>query len=293
MEWTIAASGRVDWFQNYDVEQLQWTGSGWTPTAKQPPSFSETVFDPRLGVSRKIGGHWSLSASGFRAFRAPTPSELYRSTQVGNQLTKANPSLLSERATGWEVGVAMQRKWGAVRAGWFDTEINRPISAVTVNPNSSPILLLRENLGQIESRGVSIDTEMAPLRWLAVDGGYQYAHATVTKGSDDVGNWIPNVPRNMATLNVRAFQPRLGTLSVQSRLSGRQYDNDANTFMLHGYFRMDAYGSHAFGKWIEVFAAGENLFDRAIEVAKTPTTTLGRSRVARAGVTIRLGRDQK
>jgi outer membrane receptor protein involved in Fe transport len=291
--WTIAASGRVDWFQNYDVKQLQWTGSGWTPTAKQPPSFSETVFDPRLGVSRKIGGHWSLSASGFRAFRAPTPSELYRSTQVGNQLTKANPSLLSERATGWEVGVAMQRKWGAVRAGWFDTEINRPISAVTVNPNSSPILLLRENLGQIESRGVSLDAEMAPLRWLAVDGGYQYAHATVTKGTEDVGNWIPNVPRNMATLNVRAFQPRLGTLSLQSRLSGRQYDNDANTFMLHGYFRMDAYGSHAFGKRFEVFAAGENLFDRTIEVAKTPTTTLGRSRVARAGVTLRLGREPR
>jgi outer membrane receptor protein involved in Fe transport len=287
--WTVAASARVDWFQNYDVEQLLSTGSGWRPSATQPPSFSETVFDPRLGVVRKISSHWALSASGFRAFRAPTPSELYRSTQVGNQLTKANPSLKSERATGWEIGVAMQRKWGAVRANWFDTEINRPISAVTVNPNSSPILLLRENLGQIESRGVSLDAEMAPLRWLAVDGGYQYAHATVTKGPQDVGNWIPNVPRNMATMNVRAFEPRLGTLSLQSRLSGLQYDNDANTFMLHGYFRMDAYGSHEFGKWFEVFAAGENLFDRTIEVAKTPTTTLARLRVARAGVMLRIG----
>jgi outer membrane receptor protein involved in Fe transport len=291
--WTVAASARMDWFQNYDVQQLVSKGGGWTPSATQPPSFSETVFDPRLGVVRRIGAHWALSASGFRAFRAPTPSELYRSTQVGNQLTKANPSLKSERATGWEVGAAMQRKWGAVRASWFDTEINRPISAVTVNPNSSPILLLRENLGQIESRGVSLDAEMAPLRWLAVDGGYQYAHATVTKGPQDVGNWIPNVARNMATLNVRAFEPRLGTLSLLGRLSGLQYDNDANTFMLHGYFRLDAYGSHAFGKWFEVFAAGENLFDRTIEVAKTPTTTLARPRVARAGVTIRLGREQK
>ncbi|UWZ86106.1 TonB-dependent receptor [Occallatibacter riparius] len=291
--WTVVGSARVDWFQNYDVEQLVQTGSGWTPAPKQPPSFSETVFDPRLGVTRKIGEHWAVSASGFRAFRAPTPSELYRSTQVGNQLTKANPSLQSERATGWEVGVATQREWGTVRTSWFDTQINRPISAVTVNPNSSPILLQRENLGQIESRGVSIDAELAPLRWLAVDGGYQYAHATVTKGPQDVGNWIPNVPHNMATVNLRASQPRLGTLSLQSRLSGRQYDNDANTFMLHGYFRMDAYGSHEFGRWLEVFAAGENLFDRNIEVAKTPTTTLARSRVARAGVNIRLGHERK
>jgi outer membrane receptor protein involved in Fe transport len=248
---------------------------------------------PRLGVVRKIGGHWALSASGFRAFRAPTPSELYRSTQVGNQLTKANPLLRSERATGWEVGVATERRWGSVRASWFDTEINRPISAVTVNPNSSPILLMRENLGQIESRGVSLDAVLAPLRWLAVDGGYQYAHATVTKGPQDVGNWIPNVARNMATMNVRAFQRRIGSVSLLGRLSGQQFDNDANTFLLHGYFRMDAYGSHEFGRRVEVFAAGENLFDRTIEVAKTPTTTLGRPRMARAGVMIRLGHEQK
>jgi outer membrane receptor protein involved in Fe transport len=272
---------------------LKWTGGGWVPAATQPPGFSEDVFNPRLGVVRRIGGHWALSASGYRAFRAPTPSELYRSTQVGNQLTKANPSLRSERATGWEVGVASQRNWGGVRASWFDTQINRPISAVTVDPNSSPILLLRENLGQIESRGVSLDFEVAARRWLAVDGGYQYAHAVVTKGPQDVSNWIPNVPHNMGTLNVRAFEPRLGTLSLQSRMVGRQYDNDANTFMLHGFFRVDAYGSHTFGNRLEVFAAGENLFDRAIEVAKTPTTTLGQPQSVRAGVNVRLGREQK
>ena len=44
---------------------------------------------------------------------------------------------------------------------------------------------MRENLGQIESRGVSVDYELAPLRWLAIDGGYQYAHATVTNDSED------------------------------------------------------------------------------------------------------------
>lgn len=287
--WTLAASARVDWFQNYDANQRLWTGSAWTPTATQPPQWEQTVFDPRLGLSRKLGSHWALSTSGFRAFRAPTPSELYRSTQVGNQLTKPNGLLKSERATGWETGIASQRNWGTIRASWFDTQINRPISAVTINPNSSPILLMRENLGQIESRGISIDFSLAPQRWLAIDGGYQYAHATVTRGSIDVGNWIPEVARNMATLNVRAFEPRIGALSLQSRLSGRQYDDDANANMLHGYYKLDAYGSHDFGSHFELFAAGENLFDRAIEVAKTPTTTLGMHRVARAGINVKLG----
>jgi outer membrane receptor protein involved in Fe transport len=284
--WTVAGSGREDWFRNFDVVQLQWTGTGWVPAATQPPTLDENVFDPRLGIARKLTAHWALSASGFRAFRAPSPSELYRSTQVGPQLTKPNGALLSERATGWEFGVATQRTWGELRASWFDTQINRPIVAVTIGDN----LLMRENLGQIESRGISLDFELTPQRWLAVDGGYQYAHATVTRGTQDLGNWIPEVARNMAALNLRAFRPRLGTLSLQSRLSGRVFDDDANQNLLHGYFRLDAYGSHELGKRFEVFAAGENLFDRQIQVSQTPTTaTLGQPRTARAGITIRLG----
>jgi outer membrane receptor protein involved in Fe transport len=92
----------------------------------------------------------------------------------------------------------------------------------------------------------------------------------------------------MAALNLRAFRPRLGTLSLQSRLSGRQYDDDANLFLLHGYFRLDAYASHDLGPHLELFAAGENLFDRSIEVSKTPNTTLATPRLLRAGLQIRL-----
>jgi len=287
--WTATASSRLDWFQNYDAHQVVWNGATWTPAAKQPPHTDQRIFDPRMGISRKIGGHWALSASGFRAFRSPTPSELYRSTQVGNELTLPNSSLLSERATGWETGVASEWQWGTVRTSYFDTQVNRPIVAVTTNPSSSPILLMRENLGQIESRGVGVDYEVSPLRWLHVDGGYQYAHAVVSRGTQDRGNWIPAVARNMASLNLRTFKPRIGTLTLQSRMSGRQYDDDANLFLLHGFFRLDAYASHDVGSHLELFAAGENLFDRSIEVSKTPTTTLATRRVATAGLQLKLG----
>jgi outer membrane receptor protein involved in Fe transport len=287
--WTLTASGRMDWFQNYDGRQLAWNGASWTPAASQPPQFGQRVFDPRMGLSRKLGAHWAVSASGFRAFRAPSPNELYRATQVGNKLTKPNGSLLSERATGWETGLASEWRWGSIRTSYFLTQVNRPIVAVTVNPNSSPILLVRENLGQIESKGVAVDYELQPLRWLAVDGGYQYAHATVTRGSLDLGNWIPEVARNLATMNVRASRPKLGMLSLQGRLSGRQFDDDANAYLLHGYFRLDAYASHRLGKRFDFFAAGENLLDRQIEDSKTPTTTLGMPRVGRFGLLVHIG----
>ena len=287
--WTVVASGRMDWFQNYDGHQLRLTGSVWTPTSTQPPHGDERIFDPRLGITRKLATHWALSASGFRAFRAPTPSELYRSTQVGNKLTNPNGNLLSERATGWETGVASQWKWGTIRSSYFLTQVNRPIVAVTTCATCSPILLVRENLGQIESQGLALDFELVPQSWLALDGGYQYAHAVVSRGSQDLGNWIPEVARNMATLNLRAFRPSFGTLSLQSRISGHQFDDDANAFLLHGYFRLDAYASHDFGKRIQLFAAAENLLDRQIEVSKTPTTTLGSPRVERIGFQVNVG----
>jgi hypothetical protein len=79
----------------------------------------------------------------------------------------------------------------------------------------------------------------------------------------------------------------MGTLSLQSRLSGRMFDDDANDFLLHGFFRLDAYSSHSFGSRLEIFAAGENLLDRSITVSQTPTATLGQPRVWRVGFDVR------
>ena len=282
--WTISGSARIDWFNNFDGKQ-------WLPTVTTLPAISQQVFDPRLGISRKLGSHFALSASGFRAFRAPTVNELYRSTQVGSLLTLPNHNLLSERATGWETGFAMQQHWGTIRASYFWTQVNRPITALTLNPNSNPILLMRENLGQIASRGVSFDTEIQPTRWMAIQGGYQYANATVTKGTGDApaGNWIPQVAHQMATGQLRAYRDSIGTLSLQARISGHQFDDDANTYLLHSYFKLDAYASHNFGKRIELFTSAENLFDRTIEVGRTPTLTLGMRRTIQGGLNFKLG----
>jgi len=282
--WTISGSGRIDWFSNFDGNQL-------LPAQHALPQVSQRVFDPRLGVSRKLGSHFAVSGSGFRAFRAPTPNELYRSTQVGSLLTYPNNYLLSERATGWETGVAMQQRWGTLRTSYFWTQVNRPITALTLDALSSPITLMRENLGQIESRGISTDLELQPTRWMTMQGGYQHTNATVTKGTGDAqaGYWIPQVAHNMATAQLRGFTPKLGTLSLQGRISGHQFDDDANTYLLHGYFRLDAYASHDFGKRIELFTSGENLLNRAIEVGRTPTLTLGTPRTARIGFNFKLG----
>ncbi len=283
-KWTLSGSARVDHFSNFDA--IQYTSR---TTRTDLPSFSETPFDPRIGITRRINSRLSLNGLAFRAFRAPTQNELYRTGQVGQQTTLPNANLRSERATGWETGFQTEipKIGSTLRASYFWTQVNRPVTALTLLTTPTQTLLKRENLGQIESRGVSIDFAMQPARWISLIAGYQYANATVTKNAPEpslVGKWIPQVARNMATAQLRLSDPKWGVLSLQARDSGRQYDDDANQYLLASYFRLDAYGSRTFGRHFEVYASGENLFDRAIQVGKTPVLTLGTPRVGRLGV---------
>jgi outer membrane receptor protein involved in Fe transport len=288
-QWTMSASARVDHFSNFDANQYK------TATAPAKlPSLNQTVLDPRIGITRRLTSVLALNASAFRAYRAPTENELYRTGQVGSQTTQPNPNLTSERATGWEAGAQadLPSIGSTVRVSYFWTVINRPITALTLSSTPTSTLLKRENLGQIESRGISLDFATRPVHWVGIEGGYQYADATVTKYVQQpqlVGNWIPQVARNMATTQVNFSHRRLGVLSVQGRISGRQFDDDANQFLLHSYFRLGAYASHNFGHHVTAFAAGDNLFDRTIEAGKTPSLTLASPRVARFGLRINFG----
>ncbi len=290
--WTLSGSARLDHFTNGDAAQFA------PGEALREPSLSETVLDPRLGVSRRLLPWLAAHASGFRAYRAPTVNELYRTGQVGQQTTYANPSLLSERATGWEAGLASVRSTSELQGSWFWTQINRPITALTLATTPTATTLMRENLGQIESRGVSLDgsvhpTVTFPLQTrLSLQGGYQFAIATVTSFAREpqlVGKWIPQVPRQMGTLQANWSGERLGLLSLQASAAGRQYDDDQNRYELHPFFRMDVYASHAVGHRIEAFAAVENLLDRSIDAGRTPVQTLATPRLARFGLRVRIG----
>ena len=288
--WLVSASARLDRFRNADAANYLLATGAKTPL----PSIEQTVVDPRAGVSLRLLQNLALSASAFRAYRAPTENELYRTGQVGQQTTLSNPSLRAERTTGWETGLAGEApaRYGASwRVSYFWNEVNRPITALTLSTTPTATTLMRENLGQLRSRGVFGDLSIHPAGWLAVTGGYQFAKATVTRFAPEpalIGKWIPQSPRNTGTLQMTANRRRWGLLSVQARASGRQFDDDANAYVLHGFWRFDVYASHSFGPRWEVFMSVENLLDRSIDVGRTPIRTLGTPQLASVGVRLRL-----
>jgi outer membrane receptor protein involved in Fe transport len=288
--WSAALSLRLDAVSNFNTRVITEPSSVAQPVLT--PDRSEFIASPRLGVVRQLPANAALHASVFRAFRSPTMNELYRTGQVGAQITEANPQLQSERATGWELGATYASPRGALALGatYFWTEINRPVSAVLLSTN----LYLRENLGQILSQGTELHLDLRPRKAISATFGYQYAHAVVTRFSAQpalVGNWIPEVPRQSFTAQLRAQSSRLGELTLAARAGGRAFDDSANTFVLASFFQLDLSARHDFHRRWTATLTLQDLLNQRPDVARTPTLTLGSGFLAQAGVAIHWDRN--
>jgi outer membrane receptor protein involved in Fe transport len=179
------------------------------------------------------------------------------------------------------------RRFGSVRSSYFWTQVNRPVAAVTLSSTPTSTLLKRENLGQLTSKGLSVEWELRPVQFLMLTGGYQLAVSTVTKYQANpalVGNWTPEVPRNSATLQMRFQKQRLGVVSVDLRTSGRQYDDSANQFELAGYAQVDLYAEHALSEKWKIYSSVQNLTNQPVQAGRTPILTLGSPRVVEVGI---------
>ena len=297
--WLLNLSGRVDHWQNFDAFSAATApGLPFGPLAFTPiPDRSETFFSPRLAILRRLTNNVSLTASGYRSFRAPTLNELYRSFRVGNVVTKANNELRAERLTGAEAGaiVTAQDQRFMLRGDFFWAGINRPIANVTIQTTPTLITRQRQNLGSTRSQGVEIEaSERLSGSW-TISGGYEYTNATVTSYPADptlnptlVGLDVPQVPRNQFTFQGSYTKPFL-QLGVQGRFVGNQFDDDQNTLLLRRYFTVDAMVSHPLRPGIEIFAAVENMFNRRYDVGRTPVLSVGPPILARAGLRLQFG----
>jgi outer membrane receptor protein involved in Fe transport len=292
-KWTFILGVRFDDWNNFDASSIC------TPVFALCPSpsaiyaaRSETAFDPRLSVLRSLNSHVSLTASIYRAFRAPTLNELYRTFRLGNVLTYNNPSLIAERLTGAEAGLNVSG-WNhklEFRGSLFWSDIVDPVQNVTISSTPTLITREKENLGRTGSRGFEIDGVSHLGRNIQISAGYEYTAATVLSypapagGVSLVGLDVAEIPHNVFTWEARYWNPSQLLLSVQGRFAGQQYDDDQNTLPLKRFYTMDLEIGRAFTRHLELFAAAENLLDQRYQVARTPIVNIGPPILYRAGL---------
>jgi outer membrane receptor protein involved in Fe transport len=292
--WLLTLGVRGDRWRNYDALSSSRVFSTQTVTATQFADRIETAFSPRLSLLHKLTDNISLMVSGYRAFRAPTLNELYRSFRVGSVLTLANDKLRAERLTGGEAGVsvnAFDRKLN-VRGTFFWSEIIRPVANVTLSVTPALITRQRQNLGRTRSRGFEMEAEARISSTVIISGGYQFLDATVLRFPANTmleGLLIPQVPRHLMTFQARYSNPRRLTASFQGRAGSEQFDDDQNQFRLNPYFTLDAFASRSLGRGIEVFGALENLTGQRYDIGRTPLRTIGPPLLARIGIRFQMG----
>jgi outer membrane receptor protein involved in Fe transport len=253
-----------------------------TPFADQ----SDHAFSPRAALLFRASDKITLTASAYRAFRAPTLNELYRSFRLGNVLTQNNPQLVAERLTGAEGGVNVFLRNARIHAGFFWMQVSDPVANVTLTTTPALITRERENLGDTRSRGVEADVTWRVQR-LDFIAAYQYVDATVTSFAANpvlVGLEVPQVAPHQFTFQTRYNLSHGWTVATQARASSHQFDDDLNQFSLDPYFQLDAYVSKHLRHWVDVFAAVENVTDSRIQIAKTPLVNVGPPIFARAGL---------
>ena len=290
-KWTVIASARVDDWKNFRGTLTSFPLMG-PPVTTVYPDKTDVALSPRLSVLRSINQHVSVTGSVYRAFRAPTLNELYRTFRVGNVLTLNNAGLNAERLTGAEAGVNVTG-WGGrltTRGTFFWSDIVNPVANVTLTTTPTLITRQKDNLGRTRSRGVELDGIVKVSGNVQVSAGYAYTAATVVSypgnpgGVDLVGLDVAQVPRNVFTWEARYWNPSRLMVSLIGRFVGQQFDDDQNQFPLDRFYTMDAQVGRAVTRNVEIYGAVENLTNQRYQVAKTPVVNLGPPILFRVGV---------
>ncbi len=300
--WTLAASARFDDWRNFDAFKVQQPVNALSGVPSGPATYlpfaarSYNAFSPRLSLVHAIGSHVSWSASIYRAFRAPTLNELYRSFRAGTVTTDANPDLRAERLTGGETGVdvtVFQRRL-EVRGIFFFNDVTDPVTNVPC-PTAMPLpncplastgtTQLRENLGRTTAPGFDLNGVVHITDHLQLVGGYEYVDAKIDSapGLGLAGLWVGQVPHSVVTFQARYDDPEHIVFSVGGRMVGMQFDDAANAFPMGRFFVMDAMASRNIGWGAEVFAAVENLTNAQYLIASQGGDEVGLPIAARVG----------
>ena len=290
--WFLSASARVDLWSNFNAATLREpvTPPG-APIDTIFPDRSENAFSPRLTLRNQVNAHVSWNASLYRAFRAPTLNELYRSFRQGNTLTEDNPKLIAEHLSGGDAGVALTGFNGKLQAHGtvFYNQIVDPVANVTLTTTPTLITRQRENLGRINAPGVELGVTASVVRDFTISCGYQFVDSKVSSFPANtalVGLWVAQVPHNSFTFQARYSNPRIFTVAVTGRAIGNAFDDDQNQFPLGSFFVLDAMVSRGVGAGVEIYAAAENLLNATYYTAATPVLQLGLPVAARVGVRV-------
>ena len=240
-------------------------------------------FNPRLGVLYRATSTANLRASVYRGFRGPSLNELYRPFRVGAIRTAANDELTEETLLGAEAGVDFypSRDW-LVRLNGFWNSLRDPVANVTLEINDEGIFRQRQNLGEVNVRGLEVEASYRLSDTWSARGAYLFSSAIV----DETDLRVPQVPKHQGNLGIR-YEDRV-VVFADVRFASDQFEDDRNTLPLEGFGVVDVSVKIPLLPRFGLYVGVENLFDVEYQIARTPVVNIGTPRLVHGGIEIRV-----
>ncbi|MFN2426469.1 MAG: TonB-dependent receptor domain-containing protein [Candidatus Binatia bacterium] len=292
---------RVDYWESYDAfrrEDALDTGAALVD--RSLGGRSETFLSPRVGLAFAATAGLTLRSAVYRGFRAPTINEQVRPFRVRNDITEANEALSAEKLFGVEAGFDHRSSRWRSSATLFWNEVEDPVVNVTVGEGGGVVepcgfvpeggvCRQRRNLGSTHILGIETALGVDLGGGFSTTLGYLFSDGSIHSAREDpslVGNRIPQVPLHQGTIAFDYDEGGPWRASLQMRVVGEQYDDDANSRRLDRFVAVDAFVARTIGAGFEVFVAAENLFDETIESGRSAdgVVSIAAPRLVRAGL---------
>ncbi|MGC6399138.1 TonB-dependent receptor [Sphingomonas sp. FW199] len=275
----IEGDARIDgwWIENGRLTERTLGATG--------PALTDTRFADRSGTQTtgRIGLAWlpadavTLRTAAYRAWRLPTPNELYRPFRAGADATAANALLDPEVLEGVEAGIDLRPAAGVtLSATAFSNRLDNAIANVTVarGPGNFPgvgfvsaagFYRRRDNLDAIESRGVEVD---ASARFGAFGARLSYAYVDAeVRGADlsaPLDGLAPaQVPPHQFSGTI-SWQRGGAMVSTTLRHVAAAFEDDQNNRTLDAATTVDAVVDVPLLSSLTLRLRGENLFDALV-----------------------------
>lgn len=200
-------------------------------------------------------GTTQLRASYGEGFKAPSLYQLFGDF--------GDPSLVPERAKGWDAGVTQKLLGGAAELGaaYFTRTVREQIDFDLVT-------FTYGNLARVRSRGVELGLRLRPAEGFTVDANYTYATSINIERTDpNFGNDLARRPRNSVSVSA----DYIWWFGLQSGATithvSNSFDDARNTRRLGGYVLVDLRAAFPVTTAIEFTGRIENLFDERYQTA--------------------------
>jgi len=215
---------------------------------------SHQAWSPRVGATFLLDENESVSlfAQASRAFKAPTPDQLFGPRPFpdfrGGTFTISNPELVPQHARNVEIGVSggTRLRWSALAYRMtVDDEIDFDVRTFSY-----------ANLAH--SRHSGVEVEAGSTSWGRMQPSMSYALVRVIDGDGD--RQLKNVPRHVVTASA-GFDLLWGLAShVRYRRTFGAFLDDENAYSIDGPSTLDLRVRRRLGEHV-IFFDGLNLMD--------------------------------